>query len=175
MKIDQNTKLYGIVGYPISHTLSPLMQNAALVERNVNAVYLAFETKDVTGCLQGMKSLDIKGLSIKIPFKSSVLPLLDEIDGLAERIGDVNTIVNDNGRLIGYNTDAIGAIRALEEKIDLQDKSGLIFGAGGAARAIGFILREKGVSISIVNRSRERGEDLDQALDDSKGKRMSHD
>ena len=101
MMIDQYTKLYGVVGYPISHSLSPLMQNAALVEGNLNAVYSAFETKDIAGCLQGMKSLDIKGLSVTIPYKSSVLPPLDEIDGLAERIGAVNTIVNDNGRLIG--------------------------------------------------------------------------
>jgi len=87
---------------------------------------LAFETKDVAGCLLGMKSLDIKGLSVTIPYKSSVFPLLDEIDGLAERIGAINTIVNDNGRLIRYNTDAIGAVRALEEKIDLPRERGLL-------------------------------------------------
>ncbi len=163
--IDQHTKLYGVVGHPIAHSLSPLMQNRALLAMNVNAVYLAFETKDLAGCLEGMKSLDIKGLSVTIPYKSSVLPLLDEIDGLAERIGAVNTIVNDNGRLVGYNTDAIGAIRALEEKIEVRNKSGLIFGAGGAARAIGFILKEKGVSISVVNRSRERGRELAYSLE----------
>ena len=94
MIIDQHTKLYGIVGYPLSHSLSPLIQNSALLERGVNAVYLAFETKDLAGCVKGMKSLDIKGLSVTIPYKSSVLPLLDEIDNLAERIGAVNTIVN---------------------------------------------------------------------------------
>lgn len=162
--IDQQTKLYGIVGFPLAHSLSPLMQNAALSVKNMNAVYMAFESRDLAGCLTGMKSLGIKGLSVTIPHKSSVLPLLDEIDDLAERIGAVNTIVNDNGRLIGYNTDAIGAIRALETKIDVRDESGLIFGAGGAARAIGFILKDKGVSITVVNRSRKRGEDLARAL-----------
>jgi len=118
MKIDQNTKLYGVVGYPLSHSLSPLIQNSTLLAMNVNAVYLAFETNDIAACLQWMKSLDIKGLSVTIPYKSSVLPPLNEIDGLADRIGAVTTIVNDNGRLVGYNTEAIGAIRALEEKID---------------------------------------------------------
>ena len=162
--IDQHTKLYGVVGYPIVHSLSPLIQNSALSAKRVNAVYLAFETEDITGCLKGMRSLDIKGLSVTIPYKTSVLPYLDEIDGLAEKIGAVNTIVNDNGRLIGYNTDAIGALRALEEKIDLQDKTGLIIGAGGAARAIGFILKKNGVSISVANRSEERGKDLADAL-----------
>ena len=164
MVIDQHTKLYGVVGYPVAHSLSPLIQNSALSVKGVNAVYLAFETKDITGCLKGMRSLDIKGLSVTIPHKSSVLPLLDEIDVLAEKIGAVNTIINDNGRLIGYNTDAIGALRALEEKIDLQDKTGLIIGAGGAARAIGFILKENGVSLSVVNRSEGRGKDLAHAL-----------
>jgi shikimate dehydrogenase len=162
--IDQQTKLYGIVGYPVAHSLSPLIQNSALSAKRVNAVYLAFETKDIAGCLKGMKSLGIKGLSVTIPYKSTVLTLLDEIDALAEKIGAVNTIVNDNGRLTGYNTDAIGALRALEEKIDLHDKTGLIIGAGGAARAIGFILKENGVSISVVNRSEERGRNLAQAL-----------
>jgi shikimate dehydrogenase len=165
MMIDQHTKLYGVLGYPVAHSLSPLIQNSAFSAKGVNAVYLAFETKDITGCLEGMRSLDIKGMSVTIPYKSSVLPLLDEIDVLAEKIGAANTIVNDNGRLIGYNTDAVGALRALEEKIDLQDKTGLIIGAGGAARAIGFILKENGVSISIVNRSEERGKDLAHALD----------
>ncbi len=163
--IDQHTKLYGVVGYPIAHSLSPLMQNRALLAMKVNAIYLAFETKDIAGCLKGMKSFDIKGLSVTIPHKSSVLPLLDDIDVLAEKIGAVNTIVNDNGRLIGYNTDAIGAIRALEEKIDVQNISGLIIGAGGAARAIGFILKEKGVSISVVNRSQGRGRELAHSLE----------
>lgn len=163
--IDQHTKLYGVVGYPIAHSLGPLIQNSALSAKRVNAVYLAFETKDMAGCLKGMKSLDIKGLSVTIPHKSSVLPLLDEIDVLAEKIGAVNTIVNDNGRLIGYNTDAIGALRAVEGKIDLQGKTGLLFGAGGAARAIGFVLKENGVSVSVVNRSEERGRDLAHSLD----------
>ena len=164
MTIDQHTKLYGVVGFPIAHSLSPLIQNSALSAKGVNAVYLAFETKDIAGCIKGMKSLDIKGLSVTIPHKSSVLPLLDEIDVLAEKIGAVNTVVNDNGRLIGYNTDAVGALKALEEKIDLRNKTGLIIGAGGAARAIGFVLKENGVSISVVNRSEDRGRDLALAL-----------
>ena len=99
-----------------------------------------------------------------VPYKSPVIPLLDEVDCSAKRIGAVNTVVNDRGRLKGYNTDAVGALTALEEKIELSGKTCLIIGAGGAARAIGFILKEYGVYLSISNRSHRRGEDLAEAL-----------
>ena len=164
MIIDQHTKLFGVMGYPIGHSLSPSMHNAAFAATGLNAVYLAFETKDVNGCLMGMKSLGIKGLSITIPFKSEVIPLLDDVDDLANRIGAVNTIVNDEGRLLGYNTDATGALRALEEKTEIPGKSGVLIGAGGAARAIGYILKEHGVDLKVANRSAERGEALARSL-----------
>jgi len=99
-------------------------------------------------------------VSVTIPHKSAVIPLLDEVDGLAKRVGAVNTVVNDEGRLVGFNTDAKGALMALKEKIELPGKTCLIIGAGGAARAIGFILRDHGVHLTISNRSAWRGEDL---------------
>ena len=165
MKIDQNTALFGVMGSPIGHSLSPIMHNAAFRAEEINAVYLAFDTNDVEGCLEGMRALGIMGMSVTIPHKSTVLLLIDEVDSLAEKIGAVNTIVNREGRLIGYNTDAVGALNALSEHIDLTGKSCFIIGAGGAARAIGFILKERGVKISIANRSAERGEMLAGALD----------
>jgi shikimate dehydrogenase len=165
MIIDQQTKLYGVVGYPVGHSLSPVMHNAAFAAKGLNAVYLAFETKDIDGCVKGMRALGIRGLSITIPHKSEVMPLLDEVDGLAKRIGAVNTICNDKGRLVGYNTDAIGAIKALEEKVELDGKTCTIIGAGGAARAIGFILKENGVEVQVANRSSERGRALAHSLD----------
>jgi shikimate dehydrogenase len=164
MTIDQHTELYGVVGYPIGHSLSPTMHNTGFSASGLNAIYLAFETKDIEGCIQAMRALNIRGMSVTLPHKSSVLPLLDEVDDLAERIGAVNTVVNEDGHLSGYNTDAVGALRALEEKIELSGKSGLMIGAGGAARAIGFILMEKGVKLKVTNRSVERGESLAHSL-----------
>lgn len=165
MTIDQHTSLYGVVGKPIGHSLSPAMHNAAFSEAGLDAVYLAFETEDMQGCLRGIRALGIKGMSVTIPFKSMVIPYLDEVNLLAKKIGAVNTIINDDGRLAGYNTDALGAYKALNEKVVLPGKSCLVLGAGGAARAIGFILKEKGVDVSVVNRSDARGNELARVLE----------
>jgi shikimate dehydrogenase len=136
------------------------MHNTAFRVMEQNAIYLAFETKDIEGCVKGMRALGIKGLSVTLPYKEAVIPYLDEVDSMAERIGAVNTIVNNHGCLVGYNTDASGALKALEEVLDLSGRTCLIIGAGGAARAIAFILKEHGVQITIANRSLERGEGL---------------
>ncbi len=165
MKVDQHTALYGVIGNPVRHSLSPALHNAAFSVTDLNAVYLAFEAKDIEECIRGIKALGIKGISITIPFKTAVMPYLDEIDPLARRIGAVNTIVNHNGRLKGYNTDALGALKALEEKTKLPGMTCLIIGAGGAARAIGFMLKEKGVAVSIGNRSPKRGKELARSLE----------
>ncbi|RLB29742.1 MAG: shikimate dehydrogenase [Deltaproteobacteria bacterium] len=162
--IDQKTVLYGVVGNPVGHSLSPAMHNAAFWACGTNAVYLAFETRDLEDCIRGIRALGIRGVSVTLPHKSAVIPLLDEVDGLAKRIGAVNTVANDHGRLVGYNTDAVGALKALEEKIELPGRTCLIIGAGGAARAIGFMLRDHGVQLTISNRSHGRGKDLASAL-----------
>jgi shikimate dehydrogenase len=164
MNIDQHTALYGVVGYPIAHSLSPTMHNTGFAAIGLNAIYLAFENRNIEGCIQAMRVLNIKGMSVTLPHKFSVIPLLDEVDSLAQKIGAVNTVVNKDGHLRGYNTDAVGALRALEEKIELPGKSCLMVGAGGAARAIGFILSEKGVKLKVTNRSVERGESLARSL-----------
>jgi shikimate dehydrogenase len=164
MNIDQHTELYAVVGYPIGHSLSPTMHNAAFSAIGLNAIYLALETEDIKGCIQGIRAFNLRGMSVTLPHKSEVIPLLDEVDDLAEKIGAVNTVVNDGGRLIGYNTDAVGALRALEEIIELSGKTCLMIGAGGAARAIGFILSEKGVELKVANRSVERGKALAHSL-----------
>jgi shikimate dehydrogenase len=160
MMIDQRTKLYGVVGYPLGHTLSPAMHNAAFSESGLNAVYLTFETRDIAGCLRGMKALGLRGMSVTLPHKTKVVPLLDGTDDVAKRIGAVNTIVNEDGRLIGFNTDGIGALKALEKASELSGKTCLLIGAGGAARAIGFVLKENGVQVILANRSAERGRAL---------------
>ncbi len=165
MTIDRDTDLYGIIGHPLGQSLSPIMHNAAFSAKGLNAVYLAFETKDIEDALKGMRALGIKGMSVTIPHKSSVIPLLDHVDRLAERIGAVNTIVSDKGRLVGHNTDGLGALKALKEKTEVSGKTCLIVGAGGAARAIGYILKEQGVDLTLTNRSHGRGQDLADSLE----------
>ena len=153
-------KIYGMLGNPIGHSLSPVMQNAAFKAAGINAFYGAFETSDLKGSIHGMRALGIGGMSVTIPFKMSVIPYLDELDSLAEQIGAVNTILNRNGRLKGYNTDGAGAMKALEAKIDLANKRCVLVGAGGAARGIGFMARKKGMEMVVANRSMDRGHAL---------------
>ena len=164
MIIDQRTHLYGVVGYPLGHSLSPTMHNSAFTASGLNAVYLAFETNDLAGCITGIRTFGISGISVTLPHKSAVISYLDEVDDLAQKIGAVNTIINKKGRLVGYNTDALGALKALEEKIQLPGKTCILVGAGGAARAIGFILKQNGVKLTVANRTPERGRKLAQFL-----------
>jgi shikimate dehydrogenase len=165
MIIDQNTQLYGVVGNPIGHSLSPAIHNAAFLAGGMNAVYLAFETEDIQACLKGIKGLGIKGMSVTIPYKTEVMPFLDKVEDQAAAIGAVNTIVNRDSQLAGYNTDSLGALRALEENTELSGKRCVMIGAGGAARAIGYVLKDKGVELTIANRSVERGISLCKTLD----------
>lgn len=162
--IDAKTEVYGIIGHPVSHSLSPTIQNFAFCYHKINAVYLAFDVIDLESAIRGIRGLGIKGVSVTIPHKVSVIPLLDRLDELAERTGAVNTILNKDGLLIGYNTDCLGAILAIKEKADIEGKDYVILGAGGAARAIGFGLKKEGANIIIINRTYEKGEALARAL-----------
>jgi len=162
--MDSQTELYGVIGNPVRHSLSPMIHNGAFRRLGWNAVYLAFEVKNIEEALRGMRGLGVRGVSVTIPFKTEVLPFLDKIEGLAKKVGAVNTIINRRGRLIGYNTDCEGALEALEEKMDLRGKRVVLLGAGGAARAIGFGLKERGVPLIVVNRSKERGWALSKEL-----------
>ncbi len=155
MVVSGKTKICGIIGDPIEHTMSPVMHNAAFKNKGVDYVYLAFRVKkeELGKAIEGMRALNIRGLSVTIPHKVAVIPFLDELDPLADKIGAVNTIVNDDGVLKGYNTDAIGFLQALFERgIEPKGKSVVILGAGGASRAISFILVERGAHIVILNR-----------------------
>jgi len=157
MSVDQSTQVYGIVGSRLAHTLSPEMHNAAFKVIGMNAVYKVFETKNLKESLRNMVSAGIKGLSVTIPYKTEVIPLLDEIDKEALRLGSVNTIVNSSGRLIGFNTDAQGFLASLGPDGINSYKNSLIIGAGGAARAVAFSLIDNGISVTITNRSEARG------------------
>ncbi|MDA5108607.1 MULTISPECIES: shikimate dehydrogenase [Brevibacillus] len=159
--ITSKTQLVGLLGHPVSHSQSPLMHNAAFSEKGLNFAYAAFdvEPERLEEAVAGIRALGIKGVNVTIPHKVAIMPMLDEIDPLAQRIGAVNTVVNRDGRLIGYNTDGTGYVRSLVEEtgIDLREQVVTMMGAGGAARAVAFTLAEQGVrEIRIINRSRER-------------------
>ncbi|MBN1643955.1 MAG: shikimate dehydrogenase [Dehalococcoidales bacterium] len=156
--ISGKTKLCGIIGDPIEHTMSPIMHNTAFKTLGLDYVYVPFKVKnkELKQAIEGVRTLNIRGINVTIPHKVAVLPLLDKIDSLAEKIGAVNTIVNDEGVLTGYNTDAYGFLQALLEKdINPRGKRVLVLGAGGAAKAICFILAEQGASLVILNRKLE--------------------
>ncbi len=136
------------------------MHNAAFAEKGINAVYLAFLINDIGKGIDSVRELGMGGVSVTIPFKQSVIPFLDEIDDLALEIGAVNTIINNDGRLIGFNTDSMGAVEPLKKKCCIKNNKVCIIGAGGAARAVAFgIKKEKGM-VFIVNRSEQRGKVL---------------
>jgi shikimate dehydrogenase len=158
--IDANTSLFGLIGNPVAHSLSPVMHNRAFAAISYNAVYLAFRATDPGSAIKGIKALNLKGVSITLPHKVAIMEYLDEIDATAARIGAVNTIVNKQGRLIGYNTDCPGALEALRTQTTIQGKSVALIGAGGAARAIGFGLVAAGGRVTVLNRSRTNGERL---------------
>ncbi len=157
---DAQTELYGIIGNPVRHSLSPIIHNGAFRRMGLNAVYLAFEVKNLKEAIAGIRGLGIRGLSVTIPFKTEVISHLDEIDPIAKKIKAVNTIVNERGRLIGCNTDWSGALEALEEKLDLKGKKALVLGAGGSARAMAYGLIERGCQVIISNRSQEKAMEL---------------
>ena len=108
--IDAQTELYCVIGNPVRHSLSPIMHNAAFDRMGLNATYLAFEVKNLGEAINGIRGLGIRGVSVILPFKTQVIPFLDEVEAVAEKIKAVNTIVNEGGRLIGHNTDCGGAM-----------------------------------------------------------------
>ena len=161
--ITGKTIVCGVIGNPIEHTLSPTMQNAAFEELGLDYVYVPFKVsnEELGQAIKAMKALNIRGLNVTIPHKVVVMRHLDEVDELAANIGAVNTIVNQDGYLKGYNTDALGFLRALTaEGVKPKGKNTVILGAGGAARAISFILADKGADLTIINRHVESAEDM---------------
>jgi len=158
--INARTTLFGLFGDPVAQSLGPAMHNAAFEAMELNAAYLAFAVKDLSGAVAGFRALDMGGASVTIPYKTKVMGLLDAIDPLAAQIGAVNTIVNRNGVLTGYNTDCQGVLDPLEACTGLAGKSVALLGAGGAARAAGFALTAAGAVLTVYNRNPDRGRAL---------------
>jgi 3-dehydroquinate dehydratase / shikimate dehydrogenase len=152
--VDAATRVYGVAGDPVSHSLSPVIMNAALRRENVNAVYLALHAKTLKDLLNCVREIPIHGLSITMPYKEAILPHLDNTDSHTTKIGACNTVVRaQDGKLYGFNTDAAGVVRPLERRLAPENAKVLVLGAGGAARAAVFGLKERGAEVFILNRT----------------------
>jgi 3-dehydroquinate dehydratase/shikimate dehydrogenase len=152
-RIGGRTAVYGVIGNPIGHSLSPQLQNAGFQARGIDAVYLPFLVRDLKDFRTSIIALRLKGFSVTLPHKEAIVRYLDDCDELAVSIGAVNTVsVRAKGKLYGYNTDYVGVLRALERRIPLRGSRVLIFGAGGVARAIAFALSRAGASVCICAR-----------------------
>jgi shikimate dehydrogenase len=158
--ITPRTRLYGVLGDPVAHSLSPLMHNAAFRQTGFDGVYVAFHIKDPAGAVAGIRALNVSGCSVTIPHKVAIMALLDAVDPVARQIGAVNTIVNDAGRLVGLNSDSPGAMAALLEITTMAGKHAAVIGAGGAARAVAYGIQNHGGRLTIVNRSPDKGRRL---------------
>jgi len=154
--IDANTKICCLIGDPVEHSLSPIIHNAGYQALRINYAYVSFQVSDIKRAIEGIRGLGIRGASVTIPHKTTALKYLDQIDPLAEEIGAVNTIVNDDGVLTGYNTDGDGALKALEEVTTLGGKKTVLIGSGGAASAIAVGLKAKGVKLVVLNRTEDK-------------------
>lgn len=165
-RLNRRTRIYGIIGDPVAHSLSPVMQNAAFGARRLDAVYVPFLVRDLRDFLRTAREMGVSGFSVTQPHKETILRYLDDCDPLAERIGAVNTVVvRGNGKLYGYNTDYVGVLRPLARQMDLVENHVLIVGAGGAARAVAFALAWAGSRVFIAARRPAQAEALARAVD----------
>jgi shikimate dehydrogenase len=167
MAISGKTRVCGVIGDPIEHTLSPTIHNAAFNHLKLNFVFLAFRVKavELENAIRGMRGLGIHGLNVTMPHKSTVIGYLDEVDSTVKFLGSANTVLNKDGKLSGFNTDGVGALKALRENgTELSEKKVLLLGAGGAAKAIAFSLAKEVEELAILNRAAEKARELAEAL-----------
>lgn len=158
-------QIFGVVGYPIAHSMSPDMQNDSFKHLGIKATYLPFavRSEDLQDAVKGMKAIGIQGFNITIPHKTDIIPFLDKIDSLAAEIGAVNTVKLEDGAYVGYNTDGLGFVKGIKEQLrsSLAEQKVLIIGAGGAARAIYYSLLQEGARhVDIANRTISKAEEL---------------
>jgi 3-dehydroquinate dehydratase/shikimate dehydrogenase len=160
-QVDAATRIYGVAGDPIEHSLSPIIMNTALRRENVNGVYLALHAKTLKDLIHCAREIPLHGLSITMPYKQAILPYLDNTDAHTAKIGACNTVVRgEGGKLYGFNTDIAGVIRPLEQRLTVENAKVLVLGAGGAARAAVFGLKERGAEVWILNRTSVKGQKL---------------
>jgi shikimate dehydrogenase len=167
MEISGKTRVCAIIGDPVEHSLSPAMHNAAFKKLKLDMVYVAFTVtrNELNEAIQSAKILGFRGLNVTMPHKNAAMKYLDDRDSAAKSIGAVNTILNEGGRLVGFNTDGVGAMRALKEKgVSLGGKKLVLLGAGGAAKAIAFQAAQEVEKLVILNRTPEKAEKLAEDL-----------
>lgn len=166
--ISGSTKVFCVIGDPIKHSLSPIMHNAAFKHLGLDAVYVAFNVKreNLEGAVKGVRSLGIAGVNVTMPHKTAIISHLDEVDQEARFVEAVNTVLNIEGRLVGFNTDGVGALRALKENgLDPKGKKILLLGAGGAGKAIAFQLAREAEELRILNRNGYKAKQLADKLE----------
>ncbi len=164
-RLTRRTRVYAVIGDPIAHSLSPLMQNAGFRARQMDAVYVPVLVRDLRDFLAAIEPFGIAGFSVTLPHKEAILRHLDDCDPLAAEIGAVNTVVvRGGGKLYGYNTDYVGVLRALERRLPLAGSSVLVLGAGGSARAVAFALARAGANIRICARRVKKAQALARAV-----------
>jgi shikimate dehydrogenase len=164
-ELTRRTRVYGVIGEPVSHSLSPVLHNTGFVARHVDAVYLPFLVHDLRDFLAAVPEFGIRGFSVTHPHKQAILKYLKECDHLAAEIGAVNTVVvRRDGSLLGSNTDYLGVLRALEKKLRIKGSRILIFGAGGSARAAALALVRAGAAVAICARREKAAKELARAF-----------
>ena len=160
-QVDAATRVYGVAGDPIEHSLSPVIMNTALRRENVNGVYLPLHAKTLKDLMRCVREIPLHGLSVTMPYKQSILAHLDNTDAHTTKIGACNTVVRgQDGKLYGFNTDAAGVVRPLEQRLTIENAKVLVLGAGGAARAAVYGLKERGAEIWILNRTAVKAQKL---------------
>ncbi len=157
---DAGTTVCCLIGDPVEHSLSPLIHNAGYEALGINFIYVPFRVRDIKRAIDGIRGLGIRGASVTIPHKVSAMEHVDDIDEVAREIGAINTIVNNNGVLTGFNTDGGAALKALEEAVPLGGKRAALIGSGGAALAIAVGLRRNDVKLVVLNRTVEKARKL---------------
>ncbi|MFQ6137339.1 MAG: shikimate dehydrogenase [Candidatus Hydrothermarchaeales archaeon] len=170
--IDAKTKLFSVIGDPIGHSLSPIMHNAVFKGLDLNCAYVAFKVgeAELANAIGGFRALGIGGFNVTTPHKIRVIEFLDEVSEEVELIGACNTVKNDGGELVGYNTDGMGALEALKKTTKVEGKGVLVLGAGGASRAICFQLAlEKVGRLTIANRTLGKAEQLAKEISEKTG------
>jgi len=164
MEISPSTKLVGLIGHPVEHSLSPKLHNSIYRSQEFDMVYLAFDVVEweLSNAVRGLSALGFIGFNVTIPYKEKILPFLDEVDSMAAAIGAVNTVKIERNKLIGFNTDGAGFLDSLTRRdIYCKNKRIVILGAGGAARAIGiYVAMEKPKQMFIYNRTHSRAQEL---------------
>ncbi len=161
--VTARTKILCVIGHPIEHSMSPIMHNAAIQDLGLDYLYIAFDIPPnrLKEAIKGLKTLNIRGINVTLPYKEKVMKFVDKVDQTAQNIGAINTIKNENGLLIGRNTDAEGANKALlDARCKIIGKNVVLIGAGGAAKAISYSLASDINKITIINRSEDRARKL---------------